>query len=704
MKAVILFTIIFSFGITRAESYQIFSDNGKMGIKDGQGQVVIPPSFEALGWSDGSFSVIGNVTGYRINNQWGLLTLKNEFITKADYESLVFAGADNIVARKRLNPAHTKTGCINLKGEVKIPFQYEGISIYGLRAIVFNLNKANYVYGLIDLENHYLIPMRYKNIYPLGTLRYAVEDETGKIALHGEDGKPITDFQIDSISQFYNNKAIIYENLNQGVIDRDGIIKLKPIYHSIRIIGENKVQVQLPHEWLFINDKNEVINRFSSDELSPVNETIFIVRISGKYGLINNDLKLICPVRYDQLTPIGDRDMYLARLSGKMGVIKSDNTPVVPFVYDSLYADANTLRAYKKIEGWSLLNLTNKTLTQKNYDWIGAQYKNLYPVMNNHYWGVLSTTGDEIVHCVFDSLVEIVNDQLVVKFKNQYGIINTQEDWLVAPQSLPIKLINDQLYAQKQYQNILLKNFNRDIVYITDNRLEFKEDYFLEYLADGTEKTIDYQGRIVNRVSPPAMDNVERVFQSSEGFRGIKRDGKYGFIDERGRLRIANRYDNIGEFHEGLAPFKLIGKWGFINMSDQVVINPNYEKVSNFQNGLAIAYRNGKSGVMDKTGKPVLSFQYDSIHYLTNKKYLLFSGGLTGLADKNGSILIDPRFDYLSELENGLVLVGIDGKFGVLTTAGLNVIPIIYEKLSFDKKHNQFLAFKKSEWKEVEIK
>lgn len=703
MRAVILLFAIFSFGIAHADDYSIFSDNGKMGIKNEQGQVVVPPSFDALGWSDGSFSVIGNMTGYRMNNRWGILTLKNEFITKADYESLVYAGADNIIARKRINPAQTKAGCINMQGEVKIPFQYEGISIYGLRAIVFNLEKAKYVYGLTDLENHVLIPIRYKNIYPLGTLRYAVEDKNGKIALHGEDGKPITDFQIDSISPFRDSKAIVYENLNQGLIDRDGVIKLKSTYRSIQITGENKVKVQPHHEWFFITDKNEISNRFSADELISLSEKLFIIKTSGRYGLIDNNLKIVCPVRYEVLTPMGN-DLYLARQSGKMGVIRSDDTPVVPFIYDSLYADGETLRAYRKIEGWSLIDRSNNTLTQKHYDRIAAKHHDLFPVMNNHHWGALNTTGDEMVHCVFDSLVEISGNLLVVKFKNQYGIINTNEDWLVAPQSHPIHLVNEQLYSQKQGANILLKNFKSEIIYFTDNRLEFKKDFFLEYLTDGTEKTIDYQGRIMSRVNPPAVDNVERIFQASEGYRGIKRDGKFGFIDERGRLRIANRYDDIGEFHEGLAPFKLIGKWGFINTSDQVILNPNYEKVGNFRNGLAVVYRNGKSGVINKKGSPVLSFQYDSIHFLPNNKFLLFSKGMSGLADEQGTVLIEPRFDHLTEVENGLVLVGADGKFGVLTNTGLNVIPIVYESLTFDRKHNQFLALKESGWKEIEVK
>lgn len=702
MRWGVLILFIFSFTFVHAD-YLIFSDNGKMGIKDEQGQVVIPPSFDALGWSDGSFSVVGNVTGYRMNNHWGILTLKNEFLTTADYESLVYAGADNIIVRKKINPTQTKTGCINLQGEVKLPFQYEGISIHGLRAIVFNFEKAKYVYGLTDLHNRVLIPIRYKNIYPLGTLRYAVENEAGKIALHNEDGKPITDFQIDSISQFRNSKAIIYENLKQGLMDREGIIKLKSTYRSIEIGRDNKVKVQPSYEWFFITEKNEIVNQFSADELIPIHEKFFIIKEAGKYGLIDNHFKPLCPVRYDQLTPISN-DLFLARFSGKMGVIKSDNSIAVPFMYDSLFADVGVLRAYRKIEGWSLIDHNNHNLTQKNYDWVGGQIKSLFPTINNHYWGAISVNGEEIIHCVFDSLVEISSDQLVVKFKNQYGIINARGNWIVAPQSLPMHLINNQLYSQHESQNIILKNFKKEIIYFTNNRIEFKQDYFIEYLPDGTEKTIDYQGRTLSRTSPPSVNNVEHIFQSSEGFRGVKRDGKYGFIDERGRLRIANRYDDIGEFHEGVTAFKLIGKWGFINTSDQVIINPNYEKVSPFQNGLAIAYRNGKSGVINKNGSPVLNFQYDSIHHLPNKKFLLFAGGLLGLADQNGTILIDSRFDYLDELDNGLVVVGSGGKFGALTTTGLNVIPIRYEKLTFDKKRSQFLALKKSEWKEIEIK
>jgi hypothetical protein len=182
-------------------------------MKDDNNQVILPPSFEALGWSDGSFSVIGDVTGYRLKGMWGLVNLKKEFVTKAQFEDLVYAGGENIVARKKVKEVFQKRGCLNLKGEIKIPFDYDGILIQGLRAIVFNLTKSGFQYGLIDLTNKSILPVYYKYIRPLGSLRYAIENSEGKIALFSEEGKPVTDFVID-IKTIYKDWLIGKEQPN----------------------------------------------------------------------------------------------------------------------------------------------------------------------------------------------------------------------------------------------------------------------------------------------------------------------------------------------------------------------------------------------------------------------------------------------------------------------------------------------------------
>src|SRR5688572_12517618 len=83
-----------------AESYTLFKENGKVGIKNEAGQIIIPAAYEALGWSNGSFSITGKVTGYKLKGSWGILNLSNERVTPAEYFALT-PGDGLIVASKR---------------------------------------------------------------------------------------------------------------------------------------------------------------------------------------------------------------------------------------------------------------------------------------------------------------------------------------------------------------------------------------------------------------------------------------------------------------------------------------------------------------------------------------------------------------------------------------------------------------------------
>src|SRR5204862_7819841 len=94
------------------------------------------------------------------------------------------------------------------------------------------------------------------------------------------------------------------------------------------------------------------------------------------------------------------------------------------------------------------------------------------------------------------------------------------------------------------------------------------------------------KGLIVDRQVQPVA--VEKFSDESEGLRAIKKDGLYGFIDSRGRLRIANRYEDVKSYSETLAAAKIRGRWGFINHEDKIAIQPAFEEVSSFKNGFAL--------------------------------------------------------------------------------------------------------------------
>jgi hypothetical protein len=322
----------------------------------------------------------------------------------------------------------------------------------------------------------------------------------------------------------------------------------------------------------------------------------------------------------------------------------------------------------------------------------------------------LNPNGNEVVHCVFDSIGDRTNQLVAVKFKGLYGIIDLHENWIVAPQLYPIRLANDTRYLLIQKGNSFLKSTEGKVIYFTSNAVEFKEKYWIEHLPNGTENKLSYDGlKIMIEEKPQIKTSATQVsvpglFQMNEGLQGVRRNGKYGFVDAKGKLRIANRYDSIGAFQDGLAPVKLIGMWGFINSADKIVIQPNYESVSSFVNGLSIVQRSARMGLIDQRGQVVLPLRYEHIDRLSTGKFLLKANRLLGVAQVNGTIEIEPRFDDLKVLENGQLLVKQANKWGLISSSGLDIIPMQYDKLQFDPVKNQYLAFHKSEWRVLDIK
>ena len=685
--------------------YERFEENGKIGIKDASGKVILAASFDALGWSDGHFSVIGQITGYRQQNRWGLLTLKKEFITKAEFESLTSPGGDRVIVSKFINVFNRKYGCIDLAGKMVIPLRYDDLTLHGLRAIVMNKNGTRYEHGLIDLYNRSILPLQYKKIVPIGSLRYSVQNFEDKTALCTEEGKWITDFFIDSISDFSHDLAIIRTAWQRGVIDRNGAIKVEPLYREVKILGPEKVMVRKADEWKMIDAGYHDVQRIEADELEFMTRGWSRITVDGKSGIIDEKFQTLWPMNYTHLSAIENQHV-IAKKNGRYGLYRLDQSPVLSTDFDSLCVQENFVRTMNVTAGrtsWNLYDTFGIKKTTSSYEFIGPFRSKIFPVRNRGFWGCIDRYGKEQVACVYDSLLEMNDELVVVKFKGQYGIITHEDQWRRLPQAYPVKLVNADCYLEQQEDLLYLKEFTGNILYFTNHHIALFDTHMVETLSNGTEKEINFQGQVVSRKEPAVVPQAEQVFAESEGLRGIKRDGKFGFVDSRGRLRIANRYEGIGEFHQGLAPIKLLGKWGFINAKDQIIIQPTYDATEKAEHRAMFVSRNGKAGLIDTEGNVLLALRYDSIKRLPNEMMLLTLDSLKGLADVNGRVLIEPRFSHLQTISDGKVIVSRDGLYGVLMNDGVSVFPIQFDELVYLPERNIFLARTQGTWQTIEF-
>jgi hypothetical protein len=77
-------------------------------------------------------------------------------------------------------------------------------------------------------------------------------------------------------------------------------------------------------------------------------------------------------------------------------------------------------------------------------------------------------------------------------------------------------------------------------------------------------------------------DKYDFVGELSEGRIRVQLNGKYGFVDEQGKVVVEPRYDNARDFRLKRAAIERDGKWGFLDPDGKEVIPPKYDSVGDF--------------------------------------------------------------------------------------------------------------------------
>src|SRR5690606_34970310 len=369
MKVVLWLVVsIFSFVAGLAETYQTFEVDGKIGLRDAKGNVVIPPAYDALGWSEGPFSVIGQVTGYKTSGRWGIIAVNNREITEATYTGLIPAEGNLILAYKRM-PGSSRflAGCLDTSGKEVIPFQYEGLTINSMRGIVYVRSGKGYKYGLIDLHNRPIIPIEYEQIQFLGSLRYAVQDTTGRFALFTENGKPLTGFIFDDITRFRNNYAIVYQNGYQGIIDRNGLLRVNPSFTNIQLEDNGQARGRKQNKWTILDGKNNTLQTVQYDSIFPLGDDRFGIRKGAGIVITSNNFRELTPTRFSSVGTF-DNQRAVVTLNGRQGLIDITGAYIVPAEYRAIRQDGSRIFAQLQDARWIMLDSVGNRLTQRSYD------------------------------------------------------------------------------------------------------------------------------------------------------------------------------------------------------------------------------------------------------------------------------------------------------------------------------------------------
>ncbi|MCB0514408.1 MAG: WG repeat-containing protein, partial [Bacteroidetes bacterium] len=171
----------------------------------------------------------------------------------------------------------------------------------------------------------------------------------------------------------------------------------------------------------------------------------------------------------------------------------------------------------------------------------------------------------------------------------------------------------------------------------------------------------------------------DEVRSNENGTFNVKRDGKWGFVTDKGIEIVPPVKDEQVDFSNG---FVLVG-YSYIDKTGNVVLDLpiQYEAGGDFSKGMAKVGRNGKIGLIDQTGKEIIPPDYDDVWALNNVIVLQLNEKF-GFANRLGKITTSPKYDIVDyQSMKGGILVKLDGKLGFTDSVGNEIVPPKYDAM-----------------------
>lgn len=500
---VILFTICGSFGSGNALSQpakepDIFlkiSQNGKKGLKNSEGFLVLNPIYQDFGVSqvngmlavkrenkwgfvDNNFDEVikpeyDEVTYFyhgwcpaRSGKLWGLIDVKGQWIIKPSYDSIEISQETKlaIIVEKG------KYGLINGDGKVKINTKYEKLNFLQGGVLSFVQNGKT---GIINENGIEIVHAEYKGIWIDSDFpeksKYCfsvqIEEEMptkggfyikNKTGFIEKSGKVTIIDKYESFRFFREDIGIIRDEFYNkvGLVDINLNPLVKQIYTEIKpYSGDEFIAVKYDRYHGTIDKKGKEIIKPVYTYMTKVGENLLVCNGNlkgGKWGIIDKRGKVVAPIKYSAATTNGEYICFEENgLWGVMDAVGSITTKP-QFSAEPTLSENNILFVLNYMDGYTLnagyFNVFGQSLTKSISDLLypfengQSFYGGMAPVKMNGKWGCINTSGELVIPCSFDSINSGFNSDVAwvtgkaKDGKLKFGLINKKGKYIIEPQ------------------------------------------------------------------------------------------------------------------------------------------------------------------------------------------------------------------------------------------------------------------------------
>lgn len=636
--------------------YAIVTEDGKHGLINSNGKEILSPL-------EGYIHHTKNPNEFKITSsfwggKYGLFITTTGLLIKPRYNKIIEVKKDfvKVEVDKIGECLLEQSGCVFIeKAGKRITFPNWCIGVKYLSENIFLSLKDDGRWGLIDGTgktlcsstfdnigeiNNNIIPLIKKETITVGEWRKETKEIT-KYGLYNINSKVFIPMEYDVCPEYTNGYYKIISKGFLGVINKEGVVVLKP-------------------EWKQIHLSNGcyVVSKIIKEDYS----------VCERFGLTNLNGDLILETKYEVISVLRN-GLYKVKENNTWSIF-NDKGRITKDTYDEIDIEGNYIIVSQNGLSGRLNEHAEKVIRADNgnylilpskfawgYDFKGGIAKVIINGCENFI--------DESFNIVIISENQIIPidksiDHLVSKDKNgnyifvlnkKYGIINHFGKTIIEAKYQYLSHFADELYIAGITEEGTLNN-TYGIINIEDKTI-----LPFEY---STIKP--YEGEIPHNYWPWDNKYVTGQAEMPEELHHwyIQKNG-YGLIDRNGNVCIQPIYEDIQNIDRCFL-VKENNKYGIISSDYNVVCNPKYDAVASIGNGLwkVSLINNDKSevfGILDSDGKERLKPIYQFIGDVNDERVakgraIINLKGLLGLVDENYYILAEPQYDNISEFRN----------------------------------------------------
>lgn len=299
------------------------------------------------------------------------------------------------------------------------------------------------------------------------------------------------------------------------------------------------------------------------------------------------------------------------------------------YLADSKYNDAYAVLTdgISKTQNGDLIALYESTryeyrMGYSDYDDVTMIYGSTIGVCRDGLWGIATAGGELFIPCEFDKVSTFSGGRAVVKKGGLIYAIDGNKNRLALFKETASDIGN---LANDRIPLLIDGRWHRANGALVAGASSFEwigmyAEGYAPALLDGKWGVVDTSlewmipaeydgiimddlGRAYSRGTAFAKQgdavylfvNGERVGEAfedarpfgNEGCAAVKRNGKWGFIDISGEVKIDFRFDDAQSFGQHLAAVKVGDLWGYVSVYGEIAIEPEFEQAKSFSSGSA---------------------------------------------------------------------------------------------------------------------